>query len=439
MVDQGPRRDLADVLPQPFEMFEFVQRLFPLNRSLTGDGNRETLKAIAEHVPLTITEVPSGSPVLDWFVPQEWTVRSATLKSLDGLTLVDFAENNLHLLGYSQPFSGLISREDLASRIYTIPEQPDLVPYRTGYFAESWGFCLSQNQWDSMTESHYIVEIDSDVASGSLSYGEFYLPGRSPDDILLTVHICHPSLANDNLSGIAVAVGLALSEMKRSSRHLGLRILFAPATIGAITWLSRNEETLGRIGFGLVLSCLGDEGVFHYKRSRSPSYADRLVEHVLNNEGFDFEVLPFSPYGYDERQFCSPGYDLPVGCLMRSVHGTFPEYHTSADNLAFVTPAALKQSAQLLRSVIDTAEQNRSYRRVDGRGEPQLGRRGLYRAIAGQSDGGGASQLDLLWFLNLADGSHDVLAIAERAGVPTKRIIAAAQLAIEAGLVEERT
>jgi aminopeptidase-like protein len=267
-----------------------------------------------------------------------------------------------------------------------------------------------------------------------MTYGELFLPGDTSDEILISCHICHPSLANDNLSGIAIATALAMRQAQRK-RRLGYRFLFLPATIGAITWLARNEAALKNVKHGIVLTGLGDAGSFHYKQSRKGATIDRAVGHVLKHSGQKYEVMPFNPYGYDERQFCSPEFDLPVGCLMRSVHGTFPEYHTSADNLDFVRPEALEQSYAIVETLLDLLDGNKTYQRLDGRGEPQLGRRGLYRAIAGQREAGGATQMDLLWFLNLADGHHSLLDMALRADVPFARLEVAAQLAIEADLV----
>lgn len=420
----------------PLDLFGFVGELFPYCRSLTGAGVRQTLRRIREHAPIDIVEVPSGTPVLDWVVPNEWTIRGATIRRTNGETLADFADNNLHVMSYSGPVRARLSRETLAAHIHTLPDQPDAVPYRTGYFADDWGFCLSHRQWQAMAEEAYDVEIDSAIAPGHLSYGELFLPGSEAGEILISVHICHPSLANDNLSGIAVATALAMREAARTDRRLGVRFLFIPATIGAITWLARNDQAVERVRHGLVLTCLGDHGPFHYKQSRSGAAIDRALAHLLGAKGPEHTVLPFSPYGYDERQYCSPGYDLPVGCLMRGVHGTFPEYHTSNDNLDFVSAAALDESYRLVAAAIDLLDEDRTYIRIDGRGEPQLGRRGLYRAIAGQHEAGGASQMDLLWFLNLADGRHSLLDMAERAGVPFHRMAAAARLSLAADLVE---
>ena len=417
------------------DLHGLIRELYPINRSLTGGGVRESLKIIARHVELDINEVATGTAVLDWHVPMEWNIRGGTITSMSGQRLVDFADHNLHVLGYSKPVKGVLSRDELAQHVHTLPEQPDLIPYRTGYYADNWGFCLSHNLWQSMTDEQYRVEIDSEIAPGSLTYGELFLPGQTPHEVLITCHVCHPSLADDNLSGIAIATALAMRQV-RQPRRLGYRFLFLPATIGAIAWLDRNESRLDRIKHGLVLTCLGDTNPFHYKQSRSGAVIDRAVAHILRHCGHPHEVMPFNPYGYDERQFCSPGFDLPVGCLMRGVHGTFPEYHTSADNPDFVTPAALGQSYAVIETLLDLLDGDRTYRRVDGRGEPQLGRRGLYRAIAGQREAGGATQMDLLWFLNLADGRHSLLDMAIRADVPFARLEAAARIALDAALVE---
>lgn len=426
-----------DAPEPPIDLHGLVRTLYPMPRSLTGDGVRATLREIGRHIPLAVHEVPTGTQVLDWQVPVEWTIRGATIRDLDGKILVNWTENNLHVVGYSQPISRQLPRAELARHIHTLPDQPRAIPYRTGYYAEDWGFCLPHDLWSSMTDDFYQVDIDCDLAAGSMTYGEFFFPGETDDEIVLTAHLCHPRLANDNLSGIAVATAVAARRVGAGAGRLGLRILFLPATIGAITWLAVNEDVLGRIRHGLVLSCVGDDGPFHYKASRSGSTINRAAAHVLAHSGHPYALRPFDPYGYDERQFCSPGYDLPFGCLMRAVHGSFPEYHTSLDDCEFVTPAALEESYSVVAAILDLLDADRVFERLDGRGEPQLGRRGLYRAIAGQSDAGGATQQDLLWALNLADGSHSLLDMAERAQIPFRRIQAAAALAEGAQLLRE--
>ncbi|QDL94706.1 DUF4910 domain-containing protein (plasmid) [Paroceanicella profunda] len=423
-----------------FDLHGFCRTLYPIARSITGPGVRETLGHVARHVPLEIHEVASGTPVLDWHVPEEWSIRAATIRSLSGEVLVDFAAHSLHVMGYSVPVSGVFSRAALAAHVHTLPERPGIIPYRTGYYARDWGFCMAHETWERMRDAEYRVEIDSTLAPGSLTWGEAFFPGEEAGEVLVSAHVCHPSLANDNLSGIAVATALGIAaraaQERGERRRLGLRLLFVPATIGTIAWLAQNEARLGAIRAGLVLTCLGDAGPFHYKRSRQgTALVDRAVAHVLGGGEAAHALLPFTPDGYDERQYCSPGFDLPVGCLMRGVHGRFPEYHTSEDNCDFITQGALEQSLATTQAVIDVIDGDVTFLRTDGRGEPQLGRRGLYRAISGQTTSAAASQMDLMWFLNLADGAHSLLEMAERAGVPFARLQAAARLAQAAGLV----
>ncbi len=411
-----------------------VRDLFPLCRSITGDGLRETLKEVGRRIPLVLHEVPTGTPALDWQVPPEWNIRAARIETLDGKVLVDFADCNLHVVSYSVPVDAIVTRDELAGHVHTLPDQPDLVPYRTAYYGEHWGFCLAHRVWETMRDARYRVFIDSTLAPGSLSYGELHIAGREEAEVLISVHCCHPSLANDNLSGIAVATELARHLLDRDNR-LSYRLLFIPATIGSLTWLARNEAGLRHVAHGLVLSCVGDSGAFHYKQSRRGDAAiDRVVAHVLRRRHLPHKIMGFTPYGYDERQYCSPGYDLPVGCFMRSPNGTFPEYHTSADNLGFVTAEALEQSLAVLLDVIGVLERDIVFVRIDGRGEPQLGRRGLYRSVSGQKDQA-AAQMALLWLLNLADGRHSLLDIAERSGVALEQLALAADMARKAHLI----
>ncbi|MFC7333132.1 DUF4910 domain-containing protein [Rhodocista pekingensis] len=421
-------------------MHAFMRELFPLCRSITGPGLRETIQRIAGRIPLQVHEVPSGTDVLDWTVPDEWTIRAARIESLDGRTLVDFRDSTLHVVGYSRPVDAVLPRAELARHVHTLPDKPDLIPYHTGYFANSWGFCVTHRLWESMTDDAYRVVIDSTLAPGSLTYGDLLVPGESTDEVLIHAHCCHPSLANDNLSGIAVATWLAQRVLAqgglRRPRRLSYRFVFVPATIGAITWLARNEPTLDRIRHGLVLTCVGDPGGFHYKRSRrGDAVIDRAVAQVCRDRGISLDVRPFRPTGYDERQYGSPGFDLPVGCFMRSPDRGFPEYHTSADNLDLVRPEALEESYEVLGEVLDLLEADRVWRRVDGRGEPQLGRRGLYRLLSAQQ--GAACQESLLWVLNLADGTRSLLDMAEHSGLSFRELRDAAALAAEAGLIVE--
>jgi aminopeptidase-like protein len=408
-----------------------VAALFPLCRSITGAGLRATLRYIGEHIPLRVREVPTGTRVLDWEVPPEWSVRGATLRTLDGRTLVDFRRNNLHLLQYSTPVDRIVPLDELQAHLFSLPEQPGLIPYRTSYYARNWGFCLSDQDRRALTDKAYRVHIDTSLEPGSLTYGECFLPGQSAREVLISAHCCHPSLANDNLSSIAVAIELARTLAGRS-RRLGYRFLFAPGTIGAISWLHFNRDAPERIAHGLVLTCLGDPAPPSYKRSRKGTAAiDRYAGYVLRESGNGDRISPFSPTGYDERQFCSPGFDLPMGCLMRSPGGSFPQYHTSDDTPSFVTGAALADSLSVARRILDLVECDGTFRNTSPYGEPQLGRRGLY-------DGERAAGLDrmaVLWVLSLSDGAHSLLDIAEHAALPFQAVAAAATALREVGLL----
>jgi aminopeptidase-like protein len=322
---------------------------------------------------------------------------------------------------------------ELKSHLFTLPEHPEWIPYRTSYYKENWGFCLSHNQFLGLQDGDYEVCIDSSLENGSLSYGECYLPGRSTEEVLFSCHVCHPSLANDNLSGVSVATFLARI-LSRQDLHYSYRFLFIPGTIGAITWLSQNRAHATRIKYGLVLTGIGDAGGFHYKKSRrGDAKIDRIVSHVLRHTNDPHEILEFSPYGYDERQYCSPGFNLPVGCLMRSVWGTFPEYHTSADNLEFIHPEKLAASLQVCTSIVDVIENERHYQTLNPYCEPQLGRRNLYHSTGG--DGIAAEINARLWVMNLSDGDHSLLDIADRSGLPFSTVRAAAKVLFEGGLL----
>ncbi len=333
LLDESGRWEIAKVGE---ELHRFAAELYPICRSITGDGIRRTLALIANRIPLQTAEVPTGTRVFDWTVPKEWNIRDAYIKAPGGKRVVDFRQCNLHVMNYSSPVHATMPLSELRPHLFTIPEQPEWIPYRTSYYQEGWGFCLSHNQMLALEDGEYEVCVDSTLESGSLTYGECYLPGSSTDEVLISAHACHPSLANDNLSGLDC--GDLLWRRRYPNGIIITRIgsLFVPGTIGAITWLAQNRESVGRIRHGLVLTCIGDAGGFHYKKSRrGNAEIDRAAAHVLRHHGEPCEVLEFSPYGYDERQYCSPGFNLPVGCLMRSVWASFPEYHTSADNLRF--------------------------------------------------------------------------------------------------------
>jgi len=415
------------------ELHQFARELFPICRSITGNGIRQTLSLIGKKIPLEISEVPTGTPVFDWTVPKEWNIRDAYIQGPDRKRVVDFQKSNLHVLNYSVPVHAKMSLHDLKPHLLTIPQHPDWIPYRTSYYKEDWGFCLTHNKLLALKDQEYEVCIDSSLENGSLTYGECYIPGRSSDEVLVSCHACHPSLANDNLSGLVVATFLARLLSGRELRY-SYRFLFIPGTIGAITWLAQNRETSGRIRHGLVLTSIGDRGPFHYKKSRRDNAEiDRAAEYVLKHAAPTATILPFSPVGYDERQYCSPGFNLPVGCLMRSVWGTFPEYHTSADNLDFLSAESLAESLQVCASIFELLENNRSYQNLAPFCEPQLGRRGLYHSTGATSPE--AEIHARLWVLNMSDGQHSLLDIAERSGLPFAMLVDAAELLSRNGLL----
>ena len=433
--------------PVPFDLHALCARLFPLPRSITGDGVRqtlttvgETIAAVAPHARLQVAEVDSGTPVFDWTVPREWNVDAARLRDPAGRVVVDFADHNLHLVGYSVPMRARMSLEALRPHLHSLPEQPDLIPYRTSYYQDTWGFCLPDRVLQSLPDGEYSVEIDTRLEPGSLSLGELFLPGETEEEVLVCTHVCHPSLANDNLSGIAVGAGLAATLAGRK-RRLSYRFLFIPATVGAVAWLATNQAKLKRIRHALVLSNLGDKGPFHYKASRDGVAAlDRAFAHLFATDPALAEatVEPFTPYGYDERQFNSPGIAIPAGCLMRTPFGRYPEYHTSADNLEFVSERSLQGSLALCLDALDIIDADARYLNTNPMCEPQLGKRGLYDNLGGQNDRQ-ALQLATLWILNLSDGRHGLLDIAERARMPFSTIHRMAAKLHAAGLLRPLT
>ncbi|MCK5613605.1 DUF4910 domain-containing protein [Candidatus Pacearchaeota archaeon] len=417
-------------------MCQLMSDLYPICRSITGNGVRESLAKVKEIIPLQVHEVPSETQVFDWTVPREWNIKDAYVKNSKGERVIDFRKSNLHVLGYSTAICKKVSLKELKDHLFTVPDHPDWIPYRTTYYREDWGFCVSHNQLSSLEEDTYEVCIDSTLQDGHLTYGEYYIKGQTSDEVLLSTHICHPSLCNDNLSGIVLVAFLAryLSEVPLRYSY---RFLFVPATIGAITWLCLNEERVPRIKHGLVAACVGDPGKLSYKKSRrGEAEIDRAVALMFKHSKQDFQIRDFAPYGYDERQFCSPGFDLPVGSLTRTPNGCYPEYHTSADNLDFVRPESLTDSMLKYLVVLRILEHNKKYMNKNPKGEPQLGRRGIYRAIGGAADLQ-SMQLAMLWVLNLSDGKHDLLDIAERAEMDFDLVRNAADILLNNDLLEE--
>jgi aminopeptidase-like protein len=414
--------------------YELARRLFPLCRSLTGSGVRATFDLIEEQIPIRRTEIPSGTRLFDWIVPDEWNIRDAYIATPDGTRVVDFRRSPLHVVSYSEPVRTRLPLQQLRERLHTLPEQPDLVPYRTSYYERTWGFCLSHRQLLSLEPGEYDVVIDSSLEPGHLSYAEHLIEGEGDGEVLISTYVCHPSLANDNLSGIVVATMLARELMGRRLRH-SYRFLFAPGTIGPLAWLHQNRAELGRVVGGLTLACIGDGGCLTYKRSRRrDAEIDQAVETVLRDTGEEHRVLPWEPWGGDERQYGSPGFDLPVGSLTRTPHGEFEGYHTSADDLDRIGPESLSGAIDACVAVVDALETNRRCTNLSPYGEPQLGRRGLYR-----SAGGAVATPDderaLLWVLNQSDGRSSLLEIAARSGLSYAVVERAAERLERAGLL----
>jgi aminopeptidase-like protein len=416
------------------EIFALAAEIYPICRSITGDGVRKTLSCMRRHLDLNVHEVPSGTAVFDWTIPREWNIRDGFIKNAEGERVVDFRNSNLHVLNYSASVHAELPLHELREHIFTLPDQPDLIPYRTSYYAESWGFCMAHNRLAELPEGIYEAQIDASLENGNLTYGEYLHPGELDEEFLFSAHICHPSLANDNCSGLALLTLLA-NRLGALTTRYSYRFVFAPGTIGAITWLARNEAIAGRILHGLVVSCVGDSGGPTYKKSRrGDALIDRAMVHVLQHAASSPKIIDFFPYGYDERQYCSPGFNLPVGLFQRGQFATFPEYHTSADNLDFIKPEHLAASYRMILGAMDIIENNYWPKSTAPKCEPQLGRRGLYSGVGGDKEGP-ARNMALLWVLNLADGRHSLLDIAERAKMPFGVISDAARLLEQHALV----
>jgi aminopeptidase-like protein len=354
----APIRDLLDDLRVGDQIYALAAEIFPICRSITGNGVRRTLRHLARHLPLEVHEVPTGTQVFDWSIPPEWTIRDAYIKNAAGDRIVDFRRSNLHVLNYSRPVHAKLTLEELKPHVFTLPEQPDLIPYRTSYYAERWGFCMAHDQLAALPDGDYEVLIDASLEHGSLTYGEYLHRGETEEELLFSTHVCHPSLANDNCSGLALLTVLAARLAPLRTRY-SYRFVFAPGTIGAIAWLARNEHQVARIRHGLVVSGVGDGGGPTYKKSRrGDAFIDQAMAHVLQHAAPSPTILDFFPYGYDERQYCSPGFDLPVGLFQRSQFGTFPEYHTSADNLDFIRAEHLASSYRMITALLDVVERD---------------------------------------------------------------------------------
>lgn len=398
------------------EMYNLMEKLFPICRSITGNGVRQTLTEIRNYVDLQIHEIPTHTQVFDWIIPKEWNITDAYIADSKGTRIVDFKKSNLHVVSYSTPIRKKMRLAELKPHIHTIPNLPDTIPYLTSYYKESWGFCMSHNDFLNLKDEEYEVVIDSTLENGSLTYGEFLIQGAISDEILISCYVCHPSMCNDNLSGVVLTTMLA-RELSKIQTNYSFRFLFIPETIGAITWLAINEKNLSKIKHGLVATCVGDPGISTYKRTKhGKTEIDRAVEFVLKNSKTEYQILDFFPTGSDERQFCSPGINLNVGSLMRTPYGRFTEYHTSDDNLNFVQPQFLRDSYSKYLQTIFILENNKKYLNLNPKCEPQLGKRGLYRQIGGQKVTQD-SERAMFWILSFSDGEHDLLDIAEKSSL----------------------
>ena len=397
----------------------FAKQLWPINRSITGEGVRASLNLIKEHLPdLGIKSVPSGTEVFDWTVPKEWHATEAYIITPDGEKICDFKVNNLHLMGYSTSFDGNIKLEELKEHLYTLPEQPEAIPYITSYYKERWGFCLSQNQFDQLEDGDYYVKIEAKHFDGVLNYGELIIPGKSLEEVFLSTYICHPSMANNELSGPTVVTFLAKWLSELSERHYTYRIVFIPETIGSIAYLSQNyKEMKEKIISGFNVSCVGDDRAYSYLPSRNGNtLSDHIAKHVLRYIAPNFKSYTWLDRGSDERQYCAPGIDLPIASIMRTKYGMYPEYHTSLDDLDnVVTPSGLDGGYWSIRKAIEAIERNRKYC-ITVLGEPQMGKRGLYPTLSTKKP---VEQVRLTMnLLSLCDGKNTLLKIAETLDTP---------------------
>jgi aminopeptidase-like protein len=424
------------------EMHELMKKLFPICRSLTGNGVRETLNIIKGHIPITMHEVPSGTKAFDWTVGKEWNIQDAYVLDPQGQKILDFKRNNLHVMGYSVPINKMVFLEELQEHLYSLPEQPDAIPYVFSYYKEAWGFCMADRQRQKLKAGQYRVVIDSTLSDGHLTYAECIIPGKTDREIFISSYVCHPSMANNELSGPVVLTYLTKWIMSQP-RHFTYRVILVPETIGALVYLSRHLKTLKKkVEVGFNLSCIGDERAHSYVASPyGNNAADRIAQNVLKYiEAPVKKVHSFLERGSDERQYCSPGVDLPVVTLCRSKFGEFKEYHTSLDDLDFVTPAGLAGGYDFARQCVETAEMNRYYL-VTCLGEPQLGKRGLYSSIGGidgkKSDDPEFDTRDLINFITYANGANDLIAISNIIGVPVNLLNVMAMRLLKEGLLRE--
>lgn len=413
-----------------------MKKLFPICRSITGNGVRKTFEIIQDYMPLEVCECPSGTECFDWTVPDEWNIESAYIENEAGERIVDFADNNLHVMSYSEPVSGVFSLAELKEHLYSSSDQPDVIPYLTSYYKRRWGFCLTDKQKRSLPEGNYKVEIKSTLEPGALTYAEAFIPGKSEEEIFFSCYVCHPSMANDSLSGVVLNVFLYNYLKDRKDNYYSYRFVFVPETIGALVYLSNNKDrVLEKTKYGLVLTCLGDEGAFNYKRTKFGSPLDTVVENVLKFSGCEYNAFDFALPGSDERQYCSPGFNLTVGSLMRSCYG-FTEYHTSADDLNFVTEKGLRGTYDMYCKIVEALEGNYLYRNLKPYGEPFLSKYELRDTVGAPKFIGDDLKI-LLYILSYSDDNHSLIDIAEKMDVSILDVIRVAETLEEKGLIQK--
>jgi aminopeptidase-like protein len=404
------------------DMHQWATDLFPICRSLTGDGVRSTLRYLQQLLPTLKTfEIPSGTRAFDWEVPREWAIRDAYIADAEGNRLVDFNTNNLHVVGYSMPIDAVLSKAELDKHLYSLPELPHAIPYVTSYYSETWGFCLSHDLRANLGEGPFRVLIDSELKVGSLSYGELIIPGDTSDEILLSTYVCHPSMANNELSGPVVTTALARWILGLEDRHYTYRIVMVPETIGSVVYLSLHLRHLQEhLKAGWVLTCIGDDRAYSYLPSPSGgTFADRVSKKVMSKSNYRFDEYSFLDRGSDERQYCSPGVDLPVVSLMRSKYGTYPEYHTSLDDLSLVTPSGLQGGLDMMKAVVGELESSPRWRSTV-LGEPQMGKRGLYPTTSTSTSA--HEVYDMMNVLAFCDGTHDTEELASICNITVSKV-----------------
>ena len=441
------------------ELYSLMEDLYPICRSITGNGVRKTLKILKKKINLKIIEVPTGTKVFDWKVPMEWNIKDAYVKNLKGKRIIDFRKSNIHLLNYSIPINKKVTQKELRLHLHTLPNKPNSIPYVTSYYKKNWGFCIAHKQLKSITDNHYYIKIDSSLKHGSLTYGEFFKKGKISDEILISTYVCHPSLCNDNLSGIVVSTMLA-NILSNIDTYFSYRFLFTPETIGTITWLAKNEKKLSKIISGLVITCVGDNGIFSYKKTRhGNSTIDKIVNDVFKQSKKKTQIKDFFPYGSDERQFCSPGINLPVGVFMRTPYYEFREYHTADDDLKFVKKNTLNDSLVMLLKIISRIEtkkiieqksenkkiknlKSNTFLSLNPKCEPQLGRRKLYRETSksrfvDKENSQDQIEMSIFWILNFSDGAHSLRDISKKSSLPVKLLEKSSELLIKKHLLKK--